>query len=61
LIPSPWALDHADHRLPAGMHIDVFFLPLGLSPTLSMQIPLSEANLVVRQDSPFPTTIGRLQ
>jgi hypothetical protein len=23
-IPSPWALDHADHRLPAGMHIDVF-------------------------------------
>jgi hypothetical protein len=23
-MPSPWALDHADHRLPAGMHIDVF-------------------------------------
>jgi hypothetical protein len=22
LIPSPRALDHADHRLPAGMHID---------------------------------------
>jgi hypothetical protein len=24
LIPSPRALDDADHRLPAGMHIDVF-------------------------------------
>jgi hypothetical protein len=23
--PSPWGLDHADHRLPTGMHVDVLF------------------------------------